>query len=153
MEKLRIFEMFAKEQPRCKVSGRFLSKKYGDLIDGMKMWLTPKGYLVIWYKNKSKLVHEYVWEKYNNMKKPKDMIIHHIDEDKSNYHISNLELLSEQTHHRIHAKWIRNHEGTFIAKPCTFCKKVKPLVDFYDRTNYGKGYNNPSARCKKCHNL
>ena len=140
-------------QPKDKITGRFISKKYGDLIDGMKMWLTKKGYLMVWFKGKNKLVHEYVWENYHNMKKPKNMFLHHKDEDKTNYHISNLELVSEQTHKLIHANWIRDVQGTFVAKPCSYCGEIKPLIDFYDRSDYGKGYSNPSARCKKCHNI
>ena len=40
-------------QPRDEITGQFVSKKYGDLIDDMKMWITKKGYLMIWFKGKN----------------------------------------------------------------------------------------------------
>jgi hypothetical protein len=136
-------------QPYDKKTGRFLPKTIGKLYDNKKMWLSSKDYLMIWHNGKSKMLHEYVWEKYHGMEKPKGMYIHHKDGDKTNFDISNLELVSESTHQKIHAGWIRDDNGVFIAKPCNCCKKILSLNNFYER----KGYGTPSAKCKKCHNL
>lgn len=49
-----------------------------------------------------KRMHVYVWEFYN-CKVPKGYEIHHIDHDKSNNDISNLQLISAEEHRRYHA--------------------------------------------------
>lgn len=80
--------------------GRFLKEN--------KIWETKKGYLMCWHNGKNKLVHELIWECFNGCSKPKGFDIHHIDENKQNNVIFNLELVSKQTHSRIHAGWIRD---------------------------------------------
>lgn len=125
----------------------------GRFVSEGKIWVTPKGYLMIWLNGKSKLLHEFIWEQHNNCEKPKGFFIHHKDKNKQNNSIENLELVNEQIHQRLHAGWVRDLNGNFVAKPCTKCKKILSLDKFYDRINYGIGYSNPSARCKKCHNL
>ena len=50
-----------------------------------------------------KRMHVYVWEFYNGPV-PQGFHIHHIDEDKSNNDISNLELLSEFDHLSLHSQ-------------------------------------------------
>ena len=50
-----------------------------------------------------KRMHVYVWEYYNGLV-PKGFQVHHIDEDKSNNDISNLELLSITEHLSFHGK-------------------------------------------------
>ena len=49
-----------------------------------------------------KRMHRYVWEYYNG-EIPKGFQIHHIDHDKSNNDISNLEMISRSKHAKIHA--------------------------------------------------
>ena len=58
-----------------------------------------------------KRMHVYVWEYYNGIV-PKGFQVHHIDEDKSNNNISNLELLSITEHLSFHGKenYERNSE-------------------------------------------
>jgi hypothetical protein len=116
-----------------------------ELFSEKKIWFGPKGYPVFWLNGKNKLVHEYIWEQTYG-KKPKGSVIHHKDLDKSNYDIKNLQLCKDESEHRrIHAGWIKNDDGEWIAKPCTKCNQIFSLDEFYQR----KGYT-PSALCKKC---
>jgi len=116
------------------------------LYERKKYWFGPKGYPMIWIDGKNKMLHEYVWEqKYG--KKPTSSIIHHKDLDKQNFNINNLQLMkTESEHRRIHAGWIKNDDEEWVAKPCSQCKEILSLDEFYQR----KGYT-PSALCKKCH--
>ena len=118
--------------------------KHLDLFyEGTKVWTDKKGYPTVWRNGKSKKVHVLEWEKRYGVK-PSGYEIHHKDEDKSNWDIKNLELLTNSEHQRIHAGWIRV-KGIWIAKPCSRCGEIKNLDCFYDR----KGYS-PTALCKKC---
>jgi len=111
----------------------------------MKVWHDKKGYATVWISGKSVKVHVLVWEMANG-RKPSGSEIHHIDEDKGNYCLENLELLTSADHQRIHAGWVRV-DGDWLAKPCTGCNQVLALSQFYPR----KGYT-PTALCKSCHN-
>ena len=61
-------------------------------------------------------MHRYVWEYYNGPV-PKNCEIHHIDQDKSNNTISNLQCLTKSEHRKVHAyllsdkdrEWRRNN--------------------------------------------
>lgn len=127
--------------------------KKGRFISEGKIWCGSKGYLMIWVNGRNKLLHEQIWEMDNNCKKPNNFFIHHKDGNRQNNLIENLEIVSNQTHKRIHAGWVRDNNGKFVAKSCVKCGKILSLDKFYDRSDYGKGYSNPSARCKLCHNL
>ena len=113
-------------------------------LAGRSVWFDAKGYATVWHEGKSKKVHVLVWEAANGPKPPKTEI-HHRDEDKGNWALSNLELLTNTEHQRLHAGWVRDGDE-WVAKPCTACHAVLPLSSFYER----KGYT-PSARCKPCH--
>ena len=78
--------------------------------------------------------------------RPKNMEVHHIDFDHTNYALSNLELVSKSDHRKIHCGWLRNEDGVWTHKPCGACKKVLPLDCFYPR----KG-KTPSGKCRPCH--
>lgn len=49
-----------------------------------------------------KRLHVYVWEHYNG-RVPKGYHVHHIDKDKNNNEIENLQLLTSTEHNRLHA--------------------------------------------------
>ena len=74
-------------------------EKYQE-FDGIKFILTDKGY----YRHNGlrKYMHRYVWEYYNG-KIPKGYEVHHIDFDRSNNDISNLQLLTRAEHRKLHA--------------------------------------------------
>lgn len=123
--------------------GQFVRGTNGNTFEGFGVWVSHKGYPFIYVDRKNIPIHVLVWERENGPKPP-GTEIHHIDENKENYELSNLELLTNSDHQKVHAGWIRE-EGEWIAKPCTKCKKVLPLSEFYPR----KGFT-PSALCKRC---
>ena len=116
------------------------------LYNGRKVYFDKKGYALVWIGGRDKKIHILEWEKYNG-KKPKGFQIHHKDNDKKYWDISNLVLVTQSDHFRIHAGWIRKN-GEWIAKPCKDCKQKLPLNKFYQR----KGMT-PSNRCIKCSSI
>lgn len=78
-----------------------------------KFYLQTNGYWVIreWQKDKkiyiTFLAHRWVWENVHGPI-PDNMDIHHIDGDKSNNDINNLEMLSRSDHMKQH--WIEGHD-------------------------------------------
>jgi hypothetical protein len=50
------------------------------------------------------LEHIAIWENHNGLK-PIGMIIHHIDNDKTNNKIENLKCVTRKEHGRLHSKW------------------------------------------------
>lgn len=123
--------------------GRFIKGTNGNTFEGYGVWYTKRGYPCIWYNNRSTLIHVFVWERANG-KKPQGFHIHHIDEDKTNYDLSNLMLVSPYDHQRIHAGWKLQKDGSWL-KPCKTCKKHLPLEDFHPRKGLA-----PLNHCKKC---
>ena len=74
-----------------------------------------RGYLMIYIPQKgNQPYHQYVWEQHNGVI-PKGYHIHHIDENKLNNDIKNLELMTESDHHKYHVPE-RNMLGQFIPK-------------------------------------
>lgn len=67
-------------------------------FDGIRFYSDGKGY---WQTSRHKRLHVYVWEKHNG-KVPDGYQVHHIDGDKTNNDISNLQLLSQSEHMRYH---------------------------------------------------
>jgi len=111
--------------------------------NGRNVYFDKKGYAIVWINGKNKKVHILEWEKYNG-KKPKGMQVHHKDDNKRNWEITNLELVSQSDHFRIHARWIKKN-GVWVKKPCKDCERLLPLLSFYQR----KGLT-PSQRCIEC---
>lgn len=74
-------------------------EKYQE-FDGIKFVLVDNGY----YRHNGlrKYMHRYVWEYYNG-KIPSGYEIHHIDFDRNNNDISNLQLLTKKEHKKLHA--------------------------------------------------
>jgi hypothetical protein len=111
-----------------------------------KIYLDHKGYSCVYINHKEYKVHVLVWQSVFGIK-PKGYEIHHKDQDKSNYDIDNLELLSSSDHRRIHAGWVRI-SGEWTHKPCNKCGQLLPLSDFY----YVNTRKIETALCKVCHN-
>ena len=127
--------------------GQFVRRTTGLTFDGRGVWIDKKGYPCIHLDGVDRKLHVVVWERAHGPK-PHGMQIHHKDENKANYALDNLELVTPSDHQRIHKGWVRDG-GTWIAKPCSRCEQTLPLDDFYEvRTR-----NMLSALCKKCTNV
>lgn len=73
--------------------------------------LTQDGYKVIYVNGKRILEHRYVMEKFLNRKLSNKEIVHHIDENKLNNQISNLQITDRKEHRTIHktGQWSRKY--------------------------------------------
>lgn len=70
---------------------------------------TPKDYCRHSVGHTTILMHKYVWEYYNG-KIPKGYEVHHIDGDRANNDISNLQLLTREEHKKLHAKQLTTEQ-------------------------------------------
>lgn len=84
-------------------------------IDGIKFTLRNHGYYSATTGDRQ-LMHRYVWEQHNGAIPP-NHDIHHIDHDRSNNDISNLELYSKSEHARLFS----TGSNQFIKKPYKEC--------------------------------
>jgi hypothetical protein len=64
-------------------------------------WLGKRGYYIICFEGKRKPEHHYIWEKVNGPI-PKGYAVHHIDFNKLNNNLENLELLTHSEHSKKH---------------------------------------------------
>jgi len=82
--------------------------------DGIRFYFKPEGYYKAPRENHGGItMHRYVWKKYNG-DIPDGMHVHHIDGDKSNNRIENLELLTasdHSTHHGTTNQWVGSEEN------------------------------------------
>ena len=101
--------------------------------------LTKKGYIRI----NGDMVHRRVWRKHHGPV-PVGFFIHHIDGNKQNNDIANLELITALAHKRIHSGCeLRDGEWW---KPCRKCGEFKSVeADYYKRKSGGI-----SPWCKAC---
>lgn len=109
--------------------------------------ITKKGYLRLNNSGKygSRMVHDLIWEKYNGPI-PEGYQIHHIDGNKLNNNISNLQLLDQMTHKRLH-EGCKLINGIWY-KPCSKCGKYKPVTLEYWYFNRNGWIS--SGMCRSC---
>ena len=62
------------------------------------------GYLYIWINDRYVRTHRYIVEKQLGRKLTRDEVVHHIDHNKTNNHLSNLKVMSKTDHARYHSK-------------------------------------------------
>lgn len=89
-------------------------------------------------------MHRYIWEQANGPI-PEDMEIHHVDGDRHNNDLTNLQLVTRHEHRRLHNGWTRGVDGRWL-KLCPGCGLMKDAErDFYQRSR-----GRPVVRCKPC---
>ena len=114
-------------------------------FDGIQFVLDEKtGY----YKHSTlrKYLHRYVWEYYNG-KIPSGYEIHHIDFDKSNNDISNLQLLSHREHKKLHADLLTEQQREWRRQNLT--KMARPKASEWHKSKDGRDWH--SVHVKQQH--
>ncbi len=108
---------------------------------------TAKGYLRFRSNGKKSLQmeHRIVWEDHFG-EIPAGMQVHHVDGDKTNNDISNLQLVSPLEHKRLHAG-CKKVDGAWY-KPCKECGRYLPCTAEYW---YFSGGRINGRLCKKCY--
>lgn len=105
---------------------------------------TKKGYIRTRRDGRTLMEHVRVWESYFG-KVPEGMQIHHIDGNKQNNDINNLQLVTPLEHKRIH-EGCKLINGIWY-KPCICCGEYKPV----DKEHWYYKQGNISGRlCKPC---
>ena len=108
--------------------------------------LTKKGYLRHRTDGKRvRMEHCLVWEEHYG-KIPEGMQIHHIDFNKTNNDISNLQLVTSVEHKRLHEGCV--FDGKDWLKPCKICGKYKPCNE--ENWYFSRGWINGKI-CKPCY--
>jgi hypothetical protein len=92
-----------------------LSKKYNTPEKHSYPFITKDGYRLIMVDGRVYKEHKYVWEQINGPI-PKGMHVHHINLDKLDNRIENLDLLSKNHHALLHAKLNAEGRGLVVAQ-------------------------------------
>lgn len=82
--------------------------------NGHKVYMNGE-YPAIFLNGQNQHVHRLEWERHHG-KPPKGAIVHHIDGNKLNWHISNLQLLSRSDHLKRHKNAVKRPGIKVLAK-------------------------------------
>ena len=83
------------------------------------------------------------------------VVVHHMDGDKRNNHVSNLMILSRSDHSKMHGLGTRIRPNAMFAPTsdgtgtCRFCKTEKPWNEFRTNRTWSNG---KASICKDCGN-
>lgn len=97
-----------------------------------------RGYYYTNNKQGKVYMHRYVWEFYNG-KIPKGYEIHHIDFDRGNNDISNLQLVSRSEHRKIHADLLTDEQREL--KRQNLNKNARPKAIEWHKSEQGKEWH------------
>lgn len=105
--------------------------------------ITAKGYRRLYdgVSKRLRMEHDLVWERTHGPI-PAGFVVHHVNHDKLDNRIENLELLDPLTHKRHHSG-CEKRNGIWW-KPCRKCSVMKPVTEYYAHQDW------ISAWCKAC---
>ncbi len=89
------------------------------------------GYKFIMVNEKCERLHRYIMEIYLGRKLVKNEVVHHIDDNKLNNNISNLELMSSSEHNRLSARMHPPKAKLSIADIPTIRKMLRDKIKRY----------------------
>jgi len=119
--------------------------KNGDYI----LIIAPSDYPGKLYRNRYCLEHHYVYWKYYGILTNDDEIIHHLNGDKFDNSIENLQLLKRSKHSSEH---IILKKRKCVLLKCPYCEKI--FVRFYNQTHLGRTQIGKKAKstfcCRQC---
>lgn len=90
-----------------------------------------------------KRLHVYVWE-YHNGAVPEGYHVHHIDHEKSNNEIENLQLLSKDDHLKLHGKELTEEQRARMRK--NLIENVMPKAKAWHKTEDGRKWHSQNAK-------
>jgi hypothetical protein len=132
-KKTKPFEYFFKDKysntgyyAKCKKCAKERKKEL------KKRGYTPKRKLGACYmkdQSSGRHLHCVIWEKHHKKKIPKGYHIHHINGNKRDNRIQNLQCCSPAEHIRIHTPSYHKINGTWV-KYCKICENILPLNKF-----------------------
>lgn len=93
--------------------------------EGHKVYINGE-YPAIWLDRKSQHIHRLEWMKHFGQI-PKGCVVHHKDENKMNWNIENLELLSRSKHIREHKDTVHRHGVHVIARKGLIVKEFDSI--------------------------
>ena len=111
------------------------------LVNGMKFLKENSGYYLsakIYKNNKRIRLHRYIWEQYNG-EIPNNYEIHHIDHNKDNNNISNLEMLTKEEHKKRHIEEINDYVKEKYR--INLEKNARPKAIEWHKSNEGKEWH------------
>ena len=128
-------------------------QRYGDPLKKIKReyyqgTFDKSGYLMIQKSGVTKAEHRWVMEEHLGRKLQRTEIVHHINEDKLDNRIENLEIMNVSEHLKLHKTGkYHNPNNSKIHKQCPMCKEVKLRGEFGIHRRNHDGIN---SRCRTC---
>lgn len=125
--------------------GNPLKKVKADYYSGT---INKNGYRMIQKNYEVKAEHRWIMEEYLGRKLLSTEIVHHINENKLDNRIENLQIMKITEHLRLHKTGkYRNPNNTSTHKQCPMCKNIFPRVEWGKKANNHDGLN---IVCKPC---